>query len=722
VSIHRSELDLAADFEEMTRAFGKMRLRDPTSLHSLPAEILQRIAEFLIPEPVTASERDDSFIRDRNQYKWSRFFDNRQSLVNLGRTSRRIRGIAGPLIYRNIFIEKPSNLCSLIINLAQNPSLGPLVRHITSAIDLRPENFDEVWKAWGAVLPRYPAARKGFNSPAASPILLTHLPENWPISEPGMRVELAGFLLATLLGLTNRIEVLGILLPEHRGLPRNDHHNPPSTMWKWLLERGTWPFPNPHGQLHGNTDSFNAHPSSPSLSQLQTEPYWPPPFLRDVSVEYDSGVAGLGSIFRLDIVPHYEAIEHATLRQRCGFGSLDPAVILSPQHLKAVTGTIHLDALRYIDGLKRIPHIKNGGVGLCEHLDNLRAATVRGSDASTGVNHSASLNLSLALEHIQPRWTSGLAVKTKSLTIHYQNFRDLSYRALIHTIHRTMGNVQSLCLRSSGRINRMTRHALMLSVYFDGTGERHFPNIRRLALRLTISEKETLFVYGPYGRFRCRQGLRCLQELEITMEGLFGSLTNMGHVFGGQNFISLVPGQAVGPESLIQIINSLPSNLETLIIGDWWHQYSDPKNLLPVQGNVGDDPSELRKGKSNGEDCLERLSAIQKATVEALATLAPLLRRNTKIRKVVFLAFRWNAADAQDLMVNLLNSPFEPESSGATSKKARREANKNKSTQGLRVVKLYEDLGIDFRFKIKRRKVFTKNLADVKYRENCNRT
>ncbi|KAK0616700.1 hypothetical protein B0T14DRAFT_497878 [Immersiella caudata] len=710
-----------------------MRLDDPTSIHSLPNEILLRIAEFLVPEPVTASETDDSFIRNREQGKWCRFFEKRQSIVNLSLTSRRFRGIAGPLLYRNIFLKKPSSLCSLIVQLAQNPSLGPLVRHLNSTIDLRPENFDEVWNAWWSVLPRCLAANNGFDYPPSSPILLTHLPENWPTSKPGMRAEFAGFLLASLLGLTNCIEEFGILLPEHRGRPQNDDQEPPSTMGKWLLDGGTWPFPNPLGQLHGTTDtSFNACPTLPTSSRLRTEPYWPPPFLREVAVEYDDGTTGLDSIFLLEVVPHFEAIEHATLRQRYGFGSLDPPDILSPEHLKTVAGTTHLNALGYLDGLKRIPTIKSGGAGLCEHLDSLRAATVRVRDAPTGLNFTSSFNLSRALQHIQPSWTSALALRRKSLTLHYQNFRATPFGSLFRSLLRQMGNVESLCLRSSGRISNMGAHARELALYFGDPGEKYFPNIRRLALRLCISEKETLSVYGRYGRFRCLQGLRCLQELEITMEGLFGPLTNLGRVFGGQNFIPLVLGQAVPgqavfgqaveAESLGQIIRSLPANLETLIIGDWWSQYSDPRNLLPVQGNVGDDPSELRKGKSNKEDCLERLAAIQRATVEAMITLAPLLKRQAKIKRVVFLVFRWNAADVQDLMVGFLHTPFEPDNGEGTSKKARRKAKKSKITQESRIVNLYKELGIDFEFKTKRRKVFSKNLADVKYRLSCNRT
>jgi hypothetical protein len=336
----------------MIGAFARLRLHDrqPTGLHSLPNEVLLRIAEFLVPDPVSIGRNEVPFLRTREIDEWTSFFKGRENLANLSGVSRRFQDIARPLVYRNTFLQKPSSLCQLIVQLALKPSLRPVVRHINSAIDLSSDKFDEYWDAWWSALPRYFTEKTTPDTAASSPILLFSLLDDWSDFSPKRKMNFPSFLLASLLGTTNRIEKIGVLLPRIPTEPGGRL----STLWMWLLKRGIWPFPDPRRESHHNTGTFNStYPTMPTAPRLKTAPFWPPPFLHNVVAEYYRGTSCGDCIIQLDIVPHSESVQHAALLRHCELGLLNPAFLLSPLHLGAVLGSRHLQLLNYLDGLKK---------------------------------------------------------------------------------------------------------------------------------------------------------------------------------------------------------------------------------------------------------------------------------------------------------------------------------------------------------------------------------
>ncbi|KAK4452769.1 hypothetical protein QBC34DRAFT_377269, partial [Podospora aff. communis PSN243] len=118
------------------------------------------------------------------------------------------------------------------------------------------------------------------------------------------------------------------------------------------------------------------------------------------------------------------------------------------------------------------------------------------------------------------------------------------------------------------------------------------------------------------------------------------------------------PNDFVETDSLAHIIGGLPAGLEKLVIRDWWHEYRHPAKLLPIRARAGtrDEPSEPHEGYEQDNDCLERLKTIQQATLAALTTLAPLLKKHSKVKKVDFVAFEWRTKDARHLMRDLLST------------------------------------------------------------------
>ncbi|KAK4452768.1 hypothetical protein QBC34DRAFT_422942 [Podospora aff. communis PSN243] len=379
VAITAVQLRLEADTKAMIGAFAGLRLHDPqpTGLHALPNEVLLRIAEFLVPNPVTISRDEVPFLRTRETDEWLSFFEGREDVANLSRVSRRFQGLVGPLLYRNVFLKKTSSLCQFILRLALKPSLGPAVRHINSAINLYPDRFDEFDDTWWSALLRCFPQPVTSESPATSPILLFSLLDDWTEFSAERKKDFPGYLFAALLATTNRVEEVGILLPPLHLAREPDTRLPP--MWTWLLKRGVWPFPDPRRQAHHNTgDLETTYPTLPTVSELKTAPFWPPPFLHSVVVQHNRGTSCGDWIVQLDIVPHSESIEHAALLQRCAFGLLNPNFIRNPLNLREMAGSVprHLQLLNYLNGLKKLPSIRDGGQRLASHIDNLQAITI----------------------------------------------------------------------------------------------------------------------------------------------------------------------------------------------------------------------------------------------------------------------------------------------------------------------------------------------------------
>ncbi|KAK4452765.1 hypothetical protein QBC34DRAFT_455819 [Podospora aff. communis PSN243] len=447
-----SHLLLRSKMDDLASRFHKLRL-DATSIESLPNEILIKIAEFLIPEPVTIGLDHQSFLRRRlSNPAWIRFFDDRQNLINLSYTSRRFRGTTNPLIYRNIFLCEPASLCRLVAHLDQNPSLGSLVRHLNSAIELEdPNNVKEVGRVWTSLMPCSAAGRRRLDT-STSRIHAFGLLEHW--SRPWIRssqdyqsIHFPAVVLASLLGFTTRIEVLGIFLRRH---PSDDlaHRSP---LWKWLV-MGRYPF------LEQQENQFRRgnRPVLTCQQQLRPSLLWPPPFLRQVVIEHDRHEAGSGCSMKFDMVPRSEAVRHLAIRERYGLVTkfTNPPTCTKIFSLEPEARPAYLVVRSYLDRLKEIPSIKNADEPVSAFIDRLKDSVVgAGATKRPRADPRGSLGFTKAVVRLMPYPIDYLCITKKHVVFDYLEFLAQTSTVRCLEMDTKMSVVQSLEIRSGERVN-----------------------------------------------------------------------------------------------------------------------------------------------------------------------------------------------------------------------------------------------------------------------------
>lgn len=128
----------------------RKNLKLAPSFGQLPDEVLTAILELLVPQPVTLQGGTGTSLCNLNTSEWAAFFARRRDLLNLRRVSQRLGTLVEPLLYRNLVIQGPKSVAVLLCGLIRDPSLGPRIRHISSAIALgSPETaVGPYWAAW----------------------------------------------------------------------------------------------------------------------------------------------------------------------------------------------------------------------------------------------------------------------------------------------------------------------------------------------------------------------------------------------------------------------------------------------------------------------------------------------------------------------------------------------------------------------------------------------
>lgn len=652
-TINTVELKLEADLELITRGLRNLRLgrlaKNSTYFHVLPGEVLLLIAEHLAPEPVAIGlGEENTFLRIRpgSKGEWARFFSARQDLHNLSLVNKRMRKLTQPPRYRSLFLSKPSSLCHLVSHLAKAPSLGPLVRHINSAIELdTPANIKEMWETWKSISSS-PVDYTACDYTVTSSIHVFGLLHSWmkaliPAGVQGAE-ESAHFpsvLFASLLAFTSRIEDLGIYL---RRPMLTDPAN--SALWKWLME-------------HYHT------PCRPWTHSGTSEPCWPPPLLRRIVVEYDRGNPGTGCSLHLDLIPRIDAERYMAAVKRCSAVMKNLAHMTQPS--SAIVGDItlsdHVDILNYLDTLKEIPSIQHARQNLIAAIEDVKLASFRRS-VTQNTKLVSDLGSRRELVRIfnllqgQSSAPGRLCVQNKSVVSGYLEFltrdTDSDGWGRLSTDVSILGslelkNVMVTTLPSDLTQGNRVRYSLNDILLRDDT---LFTNLKRLSLPLLIPKKTTLSTYGQGARVRELEVLSQLEELHITTEGLLGPTANLEKLFGGCGFFpvdeTFDPQDFVEDQDLAQIIDGLPKSLKKLEIREWYHEYSNPEKLLP---NMWVPWEGVRVN-----DCLARLQDLQSAILHNMARLAPFLKANSNVEKVELHLFQWNAEDAGSLMERLL--------------------------------------------------------------------
>jgi hypothetical protein len=124
----------------------------------------------------------------------------------------------------------------------------------------------------------------------------------------------------------------------------------------------------------------------------------------------------------------------------------------------------------------------------------------------------------------QPRWTSGISVKRKSLTFHYLDLltRSTTNRPTSHEIEGNIDitNVESLHLWSEVQANkevmdrrrRLPLYHQLIQPTGPTAGQLQYPNLGRLVLRLYLSKSDTLAIYRSAGRLHGLRSFRSCEE------------------------------------------------------------------------------------------------------------------------------------------------------------------------------------------------------------------
>lgn len=123
------------------------------SLEHLPTELLQTIAESLVPpRPLTtrfALRTSGTWEFRDASHQWADWVVCHNNLLSFAQTSRRIAAIAKPLLYDTIVIPTPYSLVLLYRRMGQNPSIRPWIRSITCLINVAgAATVEQVRREW----------------------------------------------------------------------------------------------------------------------------------------------------------------------------------------------------------------------------------------------------------------------------------------------------------------------------------------------------------------------------------------------------------------------------------------------------------------------------------------------------------------------------------------------------------------------------------------------
>lgn len=466
-----------------------------------------------------------------------------------------------------------------------------------------------------------------------------------------------------ILCLTNRVETLNLHLPNMLALSADPRlrSGSLSSLWKWFLDDT-----NPFAEF-SKVIPMNVTAGWPTTPQLLERPCWPPPFLRNLTVEISphNGDCAPGSYVHLDVVPPIDAWQHAALLKLNGLALFDPVDLLRPCRLRNLSPAEMLCVTGYLDGLQRIPYIADSSDTMNTHLERLKHFDNYLSSPDYDQASAQGLARILSLLPAPGRWNSRLLTRSKALSLPMSalfllDFGQLAPPSSISglTFRYDIGDSCPRprfgfgprgCRLQTKLFGPKTCKAYMASLEELHLPLRHPTNLAGPASsgidRLRLSSAET----GSY--------LPRLKVLELTTEALFGSLLNMHRVFRGERFTrsstlgscdrsrfdDIPHTSAIAPNpstrDLEAIVDELPPALTELKLIEWWFHFSEPM-IMPVR-------STQRKPSVGEEEegWPERYKHVQRAFVAGLRELAGVLReRRPSVNKVTVVVHSWTTA------------------------------------------------------------------------------
>ncbi|KAK1836779.1 hypothetical protein QBC39DRAFT_402770 [Podospora conica] len=672
---------------DLVASMERLHLTPTPSIEKLPSEILLKIFEYLAPTPVTPQGRTRLATLKRPDLPphWTRYLDGRQDIKSLCLVSQKTRLVATPLLYRSILIWQLRQLHTLARTFSVAPRLALNTRHINCAVD-----FDRVDTAptfhhsspW-----RFPTHWMGNKVRASHPYrrFNTWFAQSEAGSNPLFaRNNRAGeALLCAILCVTNRVETLNLILHRQSELLR-----PRPSLWNWLFD---------------TTDSLfqvnmviptGLTAAAPTKEQLLECPHWPPPFLRNLTVECSSrGMTG--SLIQFDIVPYADVLRHQDLLRYHRWSRLDPFDLLrSRRHdLFHPSDIVHLTG--YLDGLQRIPHIADSSPAITTHLDSLKQLDTYFSSPDYDYVSAQSLTEILTMLRVPWTYDSPLLTRSKMVSKALRLFFNYDFPRISGptgisslTLTHQIGDENPCVPEIPGTTLPCFQNRLLTPPFCPD----FIPNLVDLDLSIRMEQHATRLAYIIRGRLKLGDTelgsyLPRLQTLRLTTEAWLGSLVSLHHVLGGERFwypggganppdprnlmniatdfaapsaaaandLSTTTSSLLSPSStaspattptspptrhLEALVSELPPGLKELHLIEWWWPFSSPAANMPARYDAAAAAGETQEE----ETWPERYARVQGALVAGLGELAGVLGRlRPSVKKVTVEVNSWTS-------------------------------------------------------------------------------
>lgn len=592
------------------------------------------------------------------------YLKGRNNIKNLCLVSKEIRSLATPLLYQSILISRSKHLWALGRAFATDPSLATHVRHFNCAVNLEEAGTAVASHVWE--LYQFPNHWMGDGIGAAHPY---HRFANWFVqcealysSRYTLNRRAGQAFFCAILCLTNRLETLNLHLPSMFAFAVDARlrSGPVSSLWKWFMEDT-----NPFAEF-SKVIPMDVTPGSPTTPQLLERPCWPPPLLRNITVEInDKGDCAPGSYIHIDVVPPIDAWRHAALLKLNGLALFDPVDVLRPCRLRKLSPAEMLCVTGYLDGLQRIPYIAESSDAMTTHLDRLKDFDTYLSSPDYDATSARELSQILSLLPGPGIWNSRLLTRSKALSLPMSALFLVDFRQLAPP-----SSISSLTFRydigdSSPRPgSAFVPRGCPLQTKLFGTAacRTYMASLEELHLPLRNPTNNAGPPSSGIDRLKLSSAetgshLPCLKVLELTTEALFGSLLNMHRVFRGARFtrpstaghhdrsslddIPQTSATAPNPSTrdLGAIVDELPPALTELKLIEWWCHFSEPMTMpfrfAQRKPSVGEEE----------EGWPERYKHVQRAFVAGLRELAGFLgERRPSVSKVTVVVHSWTTA------------------------------------------------------------------------------
>ena len=662
-----------------TATVAKPEKKQPVTLFSLPNEMLIKIMSYLHTEEITIGNSQASLwhAKESAEYKSDLQLERYETMQSLSKTSRRLRELALPLMYKNLVVTDHTAMIRLLRTFIQHPERAQTVRHVTCTAEL--ESRETVPLRW--VKSIIDAAQKlggSVRNPDCRYSVLMH----WLIGNlqsivcPRGETESWTVIFFAILALATRVKTLNLRMENPRASLTDEQRsslNPTARLlWTYFLDVSA-----EHAETRWKSDPRVPQVLHTAVQDMISEeavvagPRWPPPSLEKLTVECGSFYepkSGRNFIERY-ILPKTDVwrmvkvgLCDSEFRNYLGLLTSRPFKLRNSQTgiavpVKFPTEVHEFDfnsqqlirMYAYLDGFAKLPHLRNMP-GIDDHimaLKRLSGLTVNSKDLKLEgsaiyryIDRERQSVLHGFLKRVMTASAPGLAAWNSRMDFQLYNFLNAS--PWQHGIQQVCGVVDCTVLtirfdsrkpsdkglpNSDKTPPHLLRRLCHLLAYYYKTVE-----YLRLPLYMDKKNTDETYFLQPAQTARLRGRLfhlpsfKKLKHLEVTTEGLFGPWEGL------KRLCLAAAGEISVDKPISQALSSattacLPASLSSLWLTEWYSGYVD-------EITADEMPSHWFRFSAFDTDRQWRVGIL---VVGLLERWAPILRWNVpQLRLVVF--------------------------------------------------------------------------------------